>query len=120
MERTCCGGVSPKADLVAWPEEARALRKQLRALESPCGCVAAALALAGTAATWVALTLTSGSPPPPFHSASSGALALLAAAMAGKLVGILGARWRHAVLHRRLRALLHVPVPADSPVGGRA
>lgn len=97
-------------------QELHALQRELRALGSACGCVAATIALVVTGGAWTYYFVFAH----PEQAAGTQTvwtgigLAFLAAA-GGKIVGLLWARYRHSVLSRRLRTLLRIePVPLPS------
>lgn len=88
-------------------DELRRLQRELHALRSACGCAAATIALLATAGAWSWYFLYAH----PEQSAGArtawtGVAVAFGSAVLGKLFGILWARYRHAVVSRRVRSLL--------------
>lgn len=110
IARPCCGEQAEMnlvGSLQAGADELRRLQRELHALRSPCGCVAATIALLATAGAWSWYFLVAH----PEQSAGArtawmGAALAFGSAVLGKIIGILWARYRHAILSRRARSLL--------------
>lgn len=91
------------------PEEAARWRRRLHTTARPCGCKSGAAAALGALIIWPAWMFASGAP----HTLLGWGVAIVAypllvvaAGVAGKVVGIATGRWRHQRLRRQLAKYL--------------